>query len=623
MSIVESTTNCVRGKFDKGNVIPFDKRKLKRALDKAKTETMKAPVNVWQKDGGRFFHYGFSIGGVKYGNRSTGLTKRDEAIAYAQAEKEKVFENLAAMREAVHENDMLLDDVAEFWWELMGKTYRDTGERPPSENMFRQVKRTVQVFGPTTLVSQMTLTYFLQVRAGLLEEKPRADKRGRPRGNGLKPKSINHILATAMMLLYFIQANRKDIALPHMPNPTKDRLYLAVQPRSRHFDFIEAHMFAEACEDLGFSDLWDGVEFQIETGMRPNELAALLWQQIDWTPGRESVTFFVKGHGHDRRPHTVFLTRKALEVLDRRRDPRVLHDERVFTSTTLVNHCVDGVKIEAGTRTPWAHNRYGDEFELAALYAGMDDIEPHDCRRTAARRVWLSAGIELAQALLGHLDRKTTLRYIGINEEDSLAAREAIRIDEARTGAALEAAAALQGAGKTAGKTVGKIGRKNMRKANPTSGAPRDPVEAAHLERIAAELARRKRVAALKRREPEVAERIEKALESKRKRDAAGRDVGVAPVAKTRKVETKKAATRAARERTRTPLSVEPLSMKPASTKTRSTKPASTKPASVETASIKSSSRAAAARSSAGATSNVATPKVAAAKRGNARRLSA
>jgi integrase len=46
------------------------------------------------------------------------------------------------------------------------------------------------------------------------------------------------------------------------------------------------------------------------------------------------------------------------------------------------------------------------------------DFAPHDLRRTAAKR-WYVAGVPLPQiqANLGHADIKTTIKYLGIDQD--------------------------------------------------------------------------------------------------------------------------------------------------------------------------------------------------------------
>lgn len=502
-------------------------------LARARSQAMGAPVNVWKK--GRKYHWGVMIDGERFGG-STGKTDIDEAIAYAQAEKSKLLAERDAALASIPKNDMYIDDAAEAWWELFGATYRKTGERPPDQAAFREMRRTIEAFGPLTLASEMTKAYFFKVRAELLEAPPPKNKRGRPRGKGMKPGAVNHLLAGAMKLLYFIKSTFPEVDLAGMPDPSRDKLYLAVQPRFNYMNEIEERLFAEGCEDLEEPDLWDAVEFDNVTGMRSKELFDLRWGDLDWSAGKESMTFSVKAAGHDDRPHTVFLNRKALSILDRRRAEGVFHDVYVFTTRAKATYWRDSDKICNGDRVKWIHNRYGDDFARVAFYAGLEDLGPHDCRRTAARRAWLAAGIEIAQALLGHKDRQTTLDYIGISEEDVIAAREALQADHARSEAEFKAATAR---GKKASATSG-AGRDED--ILPDDGNPRVPVLApVRVERIAAEYARRKRVA----------EKRRAAAEAEKQREDAAR---------VRETAARRAETRsekmAARARARMPLPV-------------------------------------------------------------------
>jgi integrase len=58
---------------------------------------------------------------------------------------------------------------------------------------------------------------------------------------------------------------------------------------------------------------------------------------------------------------------------------------------------------------------------------GAHRLSPHDLRRTFARRAYdLGAGLPAIQVALGHVDPKTTARYIGLGEEEGAAVTELV-----------------------------------------------------------------------------------------------------------------------------------------------------------------------------------------------------
>lgn len=204
--------------------------------------------------------------------------------------------------------------------------------------------------------------------------------------------------------------------LPDRPLPPHD-LFLDETPRSRYLrEGPEQERLLEHCGQ----DLADVIEFDIETGLRWNELAGLTWDDVD--PLEESIRAYVKGKGHDPIPHTVFLSERALLILDRRRE-RAAQSEFVFTTTAEINYAHGELDVEKGAQVPWTYNRMHRQFSVALEDSKIADFGFHDLRRTAARRLWWDSNLEIAQAFLGHKDPKTTLKYLGITKEDEKAAQ--------------------------------------------------------------------------------------------------------------------------------------------------------------------------------------------------------
>jgi hypothetical protein len=272
----------------------------------------------------------------------------------------------------------------------------------------------------------------------------------------MKPSSVNHVLRCGMKVLHHIEQVRKDIDLSRMPDPERDDFYLPELGRFSFMSEIDETMYCESAKRLtveaaadkkdrrDYREAADIVRYMNLTGMRPNEAFALRWDQID--PGAlvENMNFPVKSRTLDVRMHAVFLEEEALAILDARMASPDRHDVHVFSTPSRSTHRRrKGLLVKKGEIIPWTHNRFGRCFKKIGKDAGLRDPQPYDCRRTCARRIWLSQGIEIAQAFLGHKQRQTTLDYIGITDEDVLAAKQALEKDRAKVKADIEAALAL------------------------------------------------------------------------------------------------------------------------------------------------------------------------------------
>ena len=59
-----------------------------------------------------------------------------------------------------------------------------------------------------------------------------------------------------------------------------------------------------------------------------------------------------------------------------------------------------------------------DVVKVAARHAGIEQLAPHDLRRTCARLCHLAGGeLDQIQFLLGHVSIQTTERYLGCKQK--------------------------------------------------------------------------------------------------------------------------------------------------------------------------------------------------------------
>ena len=69
-------------------------------------------------------------------------------------------------------------------------------------------------------------------------------------------------------------------------------------------------------------------------------------------------------------------------------------------------------------------------WRTACRLAGLDGVTPHDLRKTFGTRVLNARGnLRAAQIVLGHADLATTMRYLGVTEDNIRDDMEAAAID--------------------------------------------------------------------------------------------------------------------------------------------------------------------------------------------------
>lgn len=174
-------------------------------------------------------------------------------------------------------------------------------------------------------------------------------------------------------------------------------------------------------EDIG-DDLkqpWrDAIDFMLETGMRPGELAGLHSHRVNRRARKVTVnevyvykSRFIRPWPKDDEARTVPLSAKALEIYDRQIDGRdlkqgcgVKHWENETCAHPLV-FTING--------RPISPNSLGEALKIAAARAEVDHKTPYGARRGYATRL-AERGIDafLLADLLGHSDLSITREYV-------------------------------------------------------------------------------------------------------------------------------------------------------------------------------------------------------------------
>ena len=355
---------------------------------------------------GRIWHAEIMVNG-KRERFSTKKTNKADAMRVARVRKREMLDDAAAAIEK-GDSDTDFDDAASILWNAIKDKIRTKSETE------RVIKRAVELVGPRTMCGDIDTAFMWKVRSALLVAPPLVSKKGRPRTRlkGYMPKTVNKYTEITLRILTTAE---KALNTTFPNKPAAEDVLLPVRGRSRYLKDTEEYLLAQK-SDPDLLDLW---KFDLETGLRANELIGLKWDETDSI--EESLTVLVKSTGLHPRSHTVFLSDEALEILDRRR--RLGQQEHVFTFPAQRTYRdADGFLIEAGTRIPAKYDNVQKRLAQAVKDAGLSNTILHDMRRTAARRIWWEAGLEVAAAFLGHTDVATTLAYLGLTESDTKAA---------------------------------------------------------------------------------------------------------------------------------------------------------------------------------------------------------
>ncbi len=157
-------------------------------------------------------------------------------------------------------------------------------------------------------------------------------------------------------------------------------------PRDRHLDRTEYRRLVEASRQSPHISLF--IVLALATAGRATALLELTWDRVDWNRG--IIKLGTGKQGKTRA--TVPMTQAARDALEKAHEAAV--------SLYVIEYAgrpVKSVKMA---------------FGRACKRAGLEDVTPHDLRRTAA--VWMAeAGIPMSEiaAYLGHSDSRITEKH--------------------------------------------------------------------------------------------------------------------------------------------------------------------------------------------------------------------
>lgn len=231
-----------------------------------------------------------------------------------------------------------------------------------------------------------------------------ADVRGyiaKRQAEGIAPATINREIALIRAAINWAL----DELDWNIPNPFKRRRLKEPTGRNRWLTHTEAVALIQTAERVPKAGhLPDFIKTGLYTGMRPGEILGLEWSRVDLS---RNLIYLGSMDQKNGKTGSVPINGRAREVILSRARFRVMW-------------C---------PASPWVFaNREGERiasvkksFASAVVKAGLEDVHPHDLRRTFGS--WLvqaGVSIQLVSALLRHSDIRITDRVYAHLSPDSL-----------------------------------------------------------------------------------------------------------------------------------------------------------------------------------------------------------
>ena len=180
-----------------------------------------------------------------------------------------------------------------------------------------------------------------------------------------------------------------------VPNPFQGRRQREPAGRNRWLTREEAAgLYAAACEGSRAPHLTDFIRLGLNTGMRPGEMLELEWNRV---AGEANLIYLGAENQKNGKLGSVPLNREARTAIASRARFRAAH----CPQSPWVFCAKNGARIASVKKG----------FALAVKRAGLEDVHPHDLRRTFGS--WLvQAGVDIRRVseLMRHSDIRVTAR---------------------------------------------------------------------------------------------------------------------------------------------------------------------------------------------------------------------
>lgn len=355
---------------------------------------------IYERDRSPYWWASWVDGSGRQARRSTGVKKKDDP---RKLEAKKI--RASFMLEVSLKKKIVMKKPVSFLWDDLVMSYLSSMDGRLKNSTIKRYEHAVKhLFG---------------IFSGLPADIDRSSAReyiAARMAEGAKPSTINKEIAF-MQGCYSWAQLELDWSID---NPWKGRTLPVNNERRRFLTREEADQLIHAASQSVLSAyLADFIRLALNTGMRPGEILALSWDRVDMDNGL--ILFGAEDHKSGKLASIPINAGARLALLSRRefRKQRGIASRYVFTD----NRGNEMKSIRKG-------------FATACGIAGLEDVHPHDLRRTFAS--WLvqdGVSIQMVSGLLRHADISITHAvYAHLNPEQfraaaaTLDARPALKI---------------------------------------------------------------------------------------------------------------------------------------------------------------------------------------------------
>lgn len=340
-------------------------------------------MSLYRSKKSPYWQYDFVVQGVRH-HGSTGVASKRDA---QQVENE--HRRRAQLGEKVKPSIGVLAAV-DAWWDIKGQFLRS------EKTVKYQLVNLADGLGPNLPLQDVTL------------------------------KALDGYIAKRRATVSNASVNREMELLRSVVNWCRARGYSTPEIEWKEARLKEAapqtRILADDEETRLFAHLPDNlkpiVEFALISGQRKSEITTLRWADVDLKAGRATV--WAKG----QKPHAFPLTPRLTAIIANQ--PKIC--PQVFTYVCERNSPPrkDRVARKKGERYPFSKQGWDRKWRKALADAKIEGFRFHDTRHTGLTR---TGSIEIAYALAGHSDIRTTKRYFHTAENE---VRKAMTAAESR-----------------------------------------------------------------------------------------------------------------------------------------------------------------------------------------------
>jgi integrase len=348
------------------------------------------------------------------GNRSYGSTElvdEDEAQAYVIALREETIRRYKDALAKTGQSGRLrnicwIDALEDYCDEVLYKNW--------SKNSATQAERRYdwlsEWIGDKTSVLAIDDAMIKRLVKALQTKRAYDD----PTKDIIGPRTVNTYLHQVQAVLNHV---RGELKIPLPDEPSWSRHFEETDSRTR---VVTAEELVKI-EDAADEDLWNCIEFSLESAIRKTAAVTLTWRQVDWEAN--VIRIVNKGKkprarsGKRRSKKADLNGKKVVEINITERIAEILsqqwgkHPEAVFTYVarrTFYQAKIDRHLVE-GQRIPMSMSNYTRLYRQLCDSLGIEDLTIHDLRRSKGSFIYRrTGGLGFARDALKHASSRTT-----------------------------------------------------------------------------------------------------------------------------------------------------------------------------------------------------------------------